>query len=208
MRRGKVVGGRTSFRVPDPGTYNYVDQVDSARLDEVFRLSEQYGVYHKLTLFHKNDRCSTRSCQTATTTSNWDDYNRQLFTRRQRWHRVGTGNAYVRYFVARWSYSPALHSLELANENHLTQESYDAGFALAELVHNTSPRHLLMTNSFWGWLVDPFFNDPTRKYLIDYADKHWYANLTGSGYLGVPGEVISTRVQGLCGLRAGMFGTV
>jgi hypothetical protein len=35
----------------DPDTYNYIDQPSAARLDEIMRLSEQYGVYHKLTVF-------------------------------------------------------------------------------------------------------------------------------------------------------------
>src|SRR3989344_3823967 len=39
----------------DPETYNYVDQQASARLDETLNFSEQYGVYHKIVLFEKND---------------------------------------------------------------------------------------------------------------------------------------------------------
>ena len=38
--------------------------------------------------------------------------------------------AYARYFVARWSYSTALHSLELGNENMLTTESYEAAYSV------------------------------------------------------------------------------
>ncbi len=176
---------------PDPDTYNYVDQPSAARLDEILRLSEQYGVYHKLTLFHKNDQILNRFLPDGTVTSNWDSMNVPFYSQdgyASRWYQ----RAYTRYFIARWSYSPALHSLELANENHLTQESYDAGFSLAQYVHATSPRHILMSNSFWGWFADPFFADPQRGYLIDYGDKHWYANTVGWGTAQYPGEVIST----------------
>lgn len=159
----------------DPDTYNYVDQRGAALMDEVLRLSEQYGVYHKLTLFHKNDQVLNRFLPDGTITSTWDSMNVPFYSQAgqaARWYE----DAYVRYFVARWSYSPALHSLELANENHLTQASYDAGFAVAQLVHTLSPRHILMTNSFWGYFVEPFWTDAGRGYWMDYADKHWYAN--------------------------------
>lgn len=174
----------------DPDTYTYVDQVAAARLDEVFALSEQYGVYHKLTLFHKNDDVLNRFQPDGSVTAVWDDMDSRFYSQpglAARWYE----NAYVRYFVARWSHTPALHSLELANENHLTAESYAAGFALTNLVHSLSPRHILMSNSFWGWLVDPYFNDPGHKSAIDFSDKHWYANETGLGSPDNPGEVIS-----------------
>jgi hypothetical protein len=98
-----------------------------------------------------------------------------------RWYQ----DAYTRYFVARWSYSPALHSLELANENDLYSEdendaSFRAGWHVAELVHKLSPRHILMTNSFWGWWVGSFWTDPERGDLLDYSDQHWYANRNGA----------------------------
>jgi len=172
----------------DPDTYNYVDQRGAALLDEVLRLSEQYGVYHKLTLFHKNDQVLNRFLPNGTITSTWDEIDNNFYSQEgwaSRWYQ----RAYTRYFIARWSYSTALHSLELANENHLTQKSYDAGFALADYVRRTSPRHILMSNSFWGWFVEPFWTDPRRGQLMDYADKHWYANQSGAGD---NGELIST----------------
>ncbi len=176
----------------DPDTYGFIDQIGAARLDEVFRVSEQYGVYHKLTLFHKNDDVLNRFLPDGTVTANWDDLDRPFYSQpgqAARWYE----SAYMRYFLARWSYTPALHSLELANENHLMQESYAAGFAMTDLVHDLSPRHILMSNSFWGWLVDPYFNDPTHKSAIDYSDKHWYANETGSGSTEYPGDLVSAQ---------------
>ncbi len=162
----------------DPDTYNYVDQVDAAKLDEIFRLSEQYGVYHKLPLFHKNDAVLNRF-QPDGTIGDPASYSRNFYSadgQASRWYQ----RAYTRYFIARWSYSTALHSVELANENHLTTESYEAGFAFAEFVHQISPRPLLVSNSFWGWFVESFWTDPQRGHLLDYADKHWYANETGA----------------------------
>ncbi len=83
-------------------------------------------------------------------------------------------------FVARWSYSTALHSLELANENNFDAAAQDAAFTIARVVRDLSPRHILMSNSFWGWWVESFWTDPVRGDLMDYSDKHWYANESGS----------------------------
>ena len=172
----------------DPDTYRYVDQLGASRLDEVLRLSEQYGVYHKLTLFHKNDAVLNRfqadgsignwaQCDWGACPNNFYSAEGQA----ARWYE----RAYTRYFVARWSYSPALHSLELANENDLSAASYQAGYAVAQEVQRLSSRHLLMSNSFWGWWVNDFWSDPAQGSLLDYADVHWYADHSGAGCDGV-----------------------
>ena len=147
-------GGNLLLR-SDPDTFNYVDQRCAAGLDEIFKLSEDYGVYHKLTLFHKNDELLNQLQYDGSIGSDWGQYNEHFYKSPVA---VWYEHAYVRYFVGRWSYSTALHSLELGNENHLTQDSYDAGFRIAEAVHSLSPRRILMTNSFWGWFVADFFN--------------------------------------------------
>jgi hypothetical protein len=145
----------------NPNTHLYVDQRNAALLDEILHLSEEYGIYHKLTMFHKNDRVLNSFGEPAPYSGNFYEDPTAVWYER----------AYARYFLARWGYSTALHSLELANENHLTQESYEAGWSFAEYVHETAPRPLLVSNSFWGWWVASFFDDPR----IDYGDKHWYA---------------------------------
>ncbi|NLG26898.1 MAG: DUF5060 domain-containing protein, partial [Chloroflexi bacterium] len=159
-------------------TYSYVDQVGAARMDEVMRLSEEFGVYHKLPLFHKNDQVLNAFAADGSTTAA-PVYPNNFYSgegQAARWYE----DAYTRYFVARWSYSTALHSLELANENDLSEVSYNAGYHLAEMVHALSPRHILMSNSFWGWWVSSYWTDPVRGDLMDYSDKHWYSNQTGS----------------------------
>ncbi len=183
----------------DPDTHTYVDQRSAARLDEILRLSEQYGVYHKLTVFHKNDFVLNRfqpdgtiggfyQCSWGWCPVNFYSADGQA----ARWYE----DAYTRYFVARWAYSPALHSLELANECGWYEDprdpgggrilSFDAGWHLAELVYQLSPRRVLTTNSFWGHFINDFFDDPVYGHLIDYGDKHWYASVNQTD-----GEVIS-----------------
>ncbi len=155
----------------DADTYNFVDQVGAARLDEVLRLSEQDGVYHKLTLFHKNDAILDSLAPDGSVVD-WDP-NRFYSTPGQAVNRYQ--KAYARYFVARWGYSTALHSIELANENNFDAAALNTAFDILGYVRSLQPRPLLLTNSFWGWFVTEFWLDPTRGSLIDYADKHWYA---------------------------------
>lgn len=154
----------------DPDTHTYVDQRSAARLDEVFALSERHGVYHKLTLFHKNGAVLNRM-QPDGTLGSYDDSNYSFYSAEglpSRWYQ----EAYVRYFVARWSYSTALHSLEIANEtNPWDEASYDAGLSFARYVHNNCPRPILVSDSFWHGFPGSFWSNPD----MDYADKHWYA---------------------------------
>lgn len=164
----------------DPETYKLVDQVGAARLDAVMRLSEQYGVYHKLTLFHKNDQVLGYLQADGSPTPEWDINN--FYSQAgavPRW----LEKAYARYFVARWSYSTALHSLELGNENMLTAESYEAAYSVLGTIKSLSPRHILLSNSFWGYFVAPYWTDAQYGPLMDYADKHWYARPSGDGEL-------------------------
>jgi hypothetical protein len=167
-----------------PDTYQYIDQVGAARLDEVMRLSEQAGVYHKLTLFHKNDALLGEMNPDGTITTTWDISN--FYSQAggvPRW----LEKAYARYFVARWSYSPALHSLELGNENMLTTESYEAAYSVLGYVRSIEPRRILLTNSFWGYFVDPYWLSSKYGPLMDYVDKHWYARSGGQD-----NELVST----------------
>jgi hypothetical protein len=153
-------------------TYRYIDQVGAARLDEIMRLSEQHGVYHKLALFHKNDPIMGQLAADGTVAAQWDINN--FYSQEgavPRWLQ----KAYARYFVARWSYSPALHSLELGNENMLTAESYEAAYSVLGTIQSIAPRRILLTNSFWGYFVDPYWLSSKYGPLMDYADKHWYA---------------------------------
>jgi hypothetical protein len=156
----------------NPDTYKFIDQVGAARLDEIMRLSEQDGVYHKLTLFHKNDNILGVMNPAGTITTTWDLYN--FYSSEgavPRW----LEKAYARYFVARWSYSTSLHSLELGNENMLDTPSYEAAYSVLGYVRSIMPRHILLSNSFWGYFVDPYWTSPKYGPVMDYADKHWYA---------------------------------
>ena len=154
-------GGPNLLIRGNPNTHLYVDARNAALLDEILRLSAELGIYHKLTVFHKNDPILNSFGPQA-------EYNGSFYSDPAA---VWYERAYTRYFLARWGSSPALHSLELANENHLTDESYEAGWSFAGIVRQTAPRPLLVSNSFWGYWVGSFFADPR----LDYGDQHWYA---------------------------------
>jgi outer membrane protein assembly factor BamB len=205
-----------------PETHLYVDQISSARFDEMLRLCEQYEVYQRLTLFDKNDWVLNRiqlqdgNCTEETpphrpqpssyciqTVNEGDfclcprDYAKNFYSadgKASRWYQ----RAYTRYFIARWSYSPSIHSLELANENNYNnwndygeRRSFEAAYSLADYVNRTSPRHILMSNSFSGWFIASESNDnlkfwnyddiqsqpiyPYPESLMDNCDRHQYA---------------------------------
>ena len=163
----------------DADTHLYVDQNEAAVLDEILRYSEQYGVYHKLPIFHKNDGIlnyydktgklgEAAQCEWGYCPNNFYSGQGQMV----RW----LEQAYMRYFLARWSYSPAIHSLEYVNESDFSDLALDAGWMYAKYVAENNARPILTTNSFWGYWVDGFFKDPTYGRYLHYSDKHWYAN--------------------------------
>lgn len=147
-------------------TYQYVDQVSAARLDEILRLSEQQGIYHKLTLFHKNDEIlgGLNADGTATDSPSLGNFYTSPIARQYEL-------AYGRYFTARWGYSTALQSVEFTNENDISPDSYSASDAILQTVDNNQPRELLISNSFFGYLPADYWSRP----MLNYADKHWYA---------------------------------
>ncbi len=57
----------------------------------------------------------------------------------------------------------------------LTTASYDTAFDVYAALRQNQPRHVLLSNSFWGYFVSEFWTDSRATTLIDYADKHWYA---------------------------------
>lgn len=158
---------------PDPDSYAMVDARHAALLDEVFHLSEQYGIYHKLTLLHKNDRVLGRFLPDGTVASS-PSLTRMYSGEGQagRWYQ----KAWYRYFIARWSYSVALHSVEYANENDPNSAAaFDAGYAVADTFNALCPRRVLVSNSFWHSFPTGYWSDAR----MDYADIHAYLNNAG-----------------------------
>ena len=148
-------------------TYQYVDQAGAARLDEIMKLSEQFGVYHKLTLFHKNDeilRSLNADGTVAASPSIANFYTSPTALQYEA--------AYTRYFMARWGYSTALHSIEYTNENDLSTDAYNASNTILQVARQNQTRPTLISNSFFGYLPIAYWSNS----LLDYADKHWYAS--------------------------------
>jgi hypothetical protein len=168
----------------DADTYSYVDQVQAAKMDEIFRQSEINGVYHKLTLFHKNDEVLGRF-QTDGSVGGIDMAN-FYDSPASRWYQ----NMYTRYFTARWSYSTALHSLEHVNETD--PGSWQRAVQIADIVHAVSFRKVLVSNSYWHW-GGPINPQAWTSPSIDYADRHYYTN-TGSES-GGPSAIYSNQAN-------------
>jgi hypothetical protein len=158
-------GGPNLLSRSDPNTHLYVDARGAALLDEILNESERLSIYHRLTLFHKNDQILCRLRPDGTIGA-WEQGNLYI-SPASRWYQDG----YTRYFLARWGYSPAIHSLEYANENYLTQESYAAAWDFTDYVHQHAPRPMVVSNSFWGYWVRDYFVEQR----VDHGDQHLYA---------------------------------
>jgi hypothetical protein len=166
--------GTNLFAKGDTDTYRYVDQIEAAKIDEILTQAAKYGVYQKWTMFEKNDGIlnAFRADGTVVNNVEWNaNVPKYFFSdtgQVSRW----LEEAYERYFIARWSYSTAIHSLEIANEIGFDSWSINGALAMAHYFKTNSLRHLLVTTSFFGYWADKFFYDNAD---IDYGDKHWYA---------------------------------
>jgi hypothetical protein len=188
--RGNGIWGANMVTRGDADTHLYVDQNEAGIMDEIITYSEIYAVYHKLPIFHKNDGILNHydaygnladrfQCDWGYCANHFYSGEGQMVRWLQR--------AYMRYFLARWSYSPAIHSLEYVNESDFYDVALEAGWMYAQYTAENSSRKILTTNSFWGYWIEDFFKDPTYGQYLDYSDKHWYANQDADD-----DEVIST----------------
>jgi hypothetical protein len=89
--------------------------------------------------------------------------------------------AWWRYLIARWGYSPAVHSFEYINEGDPYNTShYEAANAMAVYFDQNDPARHMVTTSFWHSFPNKeFWSNPAFS-AIDYADIHAYIS-TGWG---------------------------
>jgi hypothetical protein len=85
--------------------------------------------------------------------------------------------AWWRYLIARWGYSPAIHSFEYVNEGDpYNSNHYNAANAMSQYLDDHDPSHHMGTTSFWAAFPNAEFWSNTSYPAIDYADLHQYVN--------------------------------
>jgi hypothetical protein len=166
------------LREPNANSHLYFDPMNSAQWDLFVQSAEQHGVYLKLVTDEKNEWIKnhlTASGAMTTAASNNNFY--AAPNTKVRW----LEQAWWRYLIARWGYSPAIHSFEYVNEGDpYNSYHYEAANAMARYFHQTDPSHHLVTTSYWAAFPNiEFWSNP--NYLdVDYADLHAYIS-TGWG---------------------------
>ncbi|MBM4034270.1 MAG: DUF5060 domain-containing protein [Planctomycetes bacterium] len=132
------------------GWYN---QLDCRMLDALVETAEASGVYLQLTMFTRDHYMKLLR------RANSRDYDRAL----------AHGRNLVRYFVARWGYSPHVAAWEYSNEQDPGLPTERLYTELGELFERLDPARRIRCNSTW--------HSPSKDYKhpkLDTADLHFY----------------------------------
>ena len=146
--------------------------------DYVLDQAAEHGVFLKLVVLEKNDRIWNSIAADGTLTATGDNNNFYAApnTKVRRLQEY-----YWRYLAARWGYSTAVHSWELANEGDPFNGNYhEQANSFARFMHESEPSRHLVTTSLWhSFPVTELWGNPLYQDL-DYADLHAYIS-TGLG---------------------------
>lgn len=159
--------------------HRYFDPAPAWQWDYILDRAAEAGVYLKLVVLDKDDLLYSRIGPDGIFNPNFADEDNSFAQAgsRVRW----LHEAWWRYLIARWGYSPAVHSWELFNEGDPYNENhYRHAEAMAEYFDQHDPNRHMVTTSFWSdYPVSDFWDNPAYD-NIDYADVHAYVS-TGEG---------------------------
>jgi len=191
---------RDILRRPIADSHFYYESMNAAKWDRLIELAEQHGVYLKLVSDEKNEWI--RNLLNAEGTILDASGKRNKFDNDNFYAAPNTevrwlDQAWWRYLIARWGYSPAIHSYEFVNEGDpYNRKLYDATNAMASYFDSNDPSRHMVTTSFWSsYPAAEFWANPKYS-AVDYADVHAYI-LTGWGPDAsfVPKEYQETRPE-------------
>ena len=147
---------------------NYIDPRESWKIDHIFQVAKDNGVYLKTVISDKQDTCLGSINPDGSTVSRSDDNFYASSTHPSRWYQ----KTWWRYLIARWGAYSSAHSWELCNEGDpFNGNHYDAANALAGYMKSNDPYRHLVTTSFWHSIPMAFWKDS----LCDYIDAHEYS---------------------------------
>ena len=171
--------GPNVIKKPGMSMHAYFDQAPAWQWDYILDQAAAAGVYLKLVALEKDDLLYSSIGPDGVFDRNQaNDTNSYAQPgTRVRWLHA----AWWRYLVARWGYSPAVHSWELFNEGNPYDEAHYAhAQAMADYVYQQDPNRHMVTTSFWSsYPVPEFWANPAYS-AIDYANVHAYVS-TGEG---------------------------
>lgn len=180
----KDQNGAEIVRNPNADMHTYVEQRPAAFFDWQVNQAEANGIYLKYNVHDKNDPLFN-SLKTDGTWGGWlqgSGYN-QPYNSKSSWLK----RQWYRYLIARWNYSPAIHSWEAVNEadpnDSVHWQSVRDNFA--KYMKSIASRPTMTVTSFWCCSfrdASTFFTYPE----IDYVDLHEYSGnpstVTGTSY--------------------------
>ncbi|MDH7602936.1 MAG: hypothetical protein QHI38_12385 [Armatimonadota bacterium] len=153
---------------------NYIDLQEAYKVDLIFSLAKQNGVYLKTVIAEKQDKSLGCIAADGSTVARSDDNFYASANHPSRWLQ----KAFWRYMTARWGCFTSLHSWELCNEGDpFSGNHWSAANALAEYVHSIDPNKAMCTTSFWHSIPMEFWKNSS----CDYIDLHEYIGPKVSG---------------------------
>lgn len=155
---------------PVPETLQSYCQEDAYNCDQELNAATTNNIYLKVVCFETKDEASSDiqgdGTIGATSADNTYGVVDASTINAQRWYQ----RAAMRYFAARWGWSPNIHSVEFLNEGDPDNGNHHNGAsAFANYIHQINVRPLLATTSCWAGLPT-FWSDTT----CDYLDVHKY----------------------------------
>jgi len=168
MPNGKLGGEQIVNSSAD--LFSYVEPGPASYIDWIVRQGEANGVAFKFVVQDKRDWIYEHLNSAGEFVEQGNGYYQSEKTRagwlqRQWW----------RYLIARWGYSPAIHSWEFNNEGSPDDPMhYQAAQNFASFMHQNDPHPHLVTTSFWSDWRPAFWGNANDYPEIDYADIHMY----------------------------------
>jgi uncharacterized repeat protein (TIGR01451 family) len=163
-------------------THTYMDQIEAAEVDQVFKTALANGVYLKTVVTEKWDEVLCRIQPDGSVAADRpltpDNTYAADVGHPCRWLQ----RAWWRYMTARWGAFTSLHSWEWCNEGDPNNgHHYNAANAMADFVHELYPRRILCTTSFYQ---GPVQMELWKMGSCDYMDSHDYicTNFPGHNY--------------------------
>lgn len=196
---GGSFGGEV-IRNPKADIHTYVDHRSAAFVDWQLEEAEKNGIYFKYVVHDKNDWIQNHLVDTSTQIPQGCQYDpATLFTDKADTSTTGCDGGYYqpdntkarwllqqwyRYIVARWGYSPNVHSWELNNEgppdadppNSGTSPHWRVAEAFGKFIQDLNSHPQMTTTSFWCCWRPEFWNVKSIFSHMSYADVHEYSN--------------------------------
>jgi hypothetical protein len=191
-RLGNGDFGPELMRQPSMEHHLYIPEEKAYALDKVVQAAERHGVHLKLVVMEKDDKIYFKMADDGSWASPDNQegfYGLGRAVNKTRWLQ----QMWWRYLQARWGYSTAIHSWELANEaSPFLPKHFEMADEFGKFMHCRvfgvepgagagakcpldHPNDHMVTTSLWQWFPTEFWGNASYP-NVDYADVHAYVS--------------------------------